>query len=172
MVSLVNEHKFKVMGRVNDLVPPAAPMSDFEKSTIDLQRQQLLLQQQEVDSKKEEALAAAEPVRKSVLEKFKELDEDLEQICVGELVTGEDQFVSRVIFKLSDWRCKLDTISSLFQDFQTRTAVNRMPEKDHNEVNAAYERTKTSLTSIVSVAEDQDLKRQLFSLDTSVRGSR
>ena len=117
------------MGRVNDLVPPAAPMSAFEKATIDLQKQQLLLQQQEIDSKKEEALAAAEPVRKSVLEKCKELDEDLEQIHVGELATGEDQLVSRVMFKLSDWRCKLDTISSLFQDFQTRTAVNKCPRK-------------------------------------------
>ena len=170
VVKLVNQHKFQVMAKVNQVAPPPAPMSAFEQATIDLQKQQLVIQQQEVSNKKEEALAVAEPIRKLVIEKCKELDEELEQTEISQLVVGEDQLVSRTMMKISEWRKALDRISDIYQDFQCKTAVYRLSSQEHTEVSAAFKRTKDSFISLVSVAEDQDQKRQLFSLDTSNKG--
>ena len=78
IVDLVKTHKFSVLDKVNQLLPPAAPMTEFEKATIDLQQMQLALQQQAVASKKEEALAVAKPLKKLVEEKCAALDDELE----------------------------------------------------------------------------------------------
>ena len=64
----------------------------------------------------------------------------------------------------------MQAASNLYQEFQTKTALNRLSEEEHNATGAAVEKTKTLLSDIISVAEDQDQKRQLFSLDTSNRG--
>ena len=104
VVNLVNQHKFKVMAKVNQVMPPAAPMSAFEQATIELQKQQLALQEQEVASKRDEALAVAQPLRKLIMEKCVELDEELDQVTATQLVIGEDQVVSRTMLKLSGWR--------------------------------------------------------------------
>ena len=170
VVSLVNQHKFQVMAKVNQLVPAPAPMSAFEQATIELQRQQLALQQSEIDSKKEEALAIARPLKSSVMEKCNELDLELDQVSVGELVSGEDQLISRTMQKLSGWKSSLQGIDNLYQDFLIKTAVHRLQESDHTAVSAAVEKTKSLLADIASIAEDQDQKRHLFSLDTSNRG--
>ena len=126
VVNLVNQHKFQVMAKVNQVAPPPPPMSAFEQATIDLQRQQLALQQQEVSNKKEEALAVAEPLRKLVIEKCGELDQELEHIEIGQLVVGEDQLVTRTMMKISEWRKALERISDTYQDFQTKTAVYKL----------------------------------------------
>ena len=177
VVNLVNQHKSDVMTKVNELVPPAAPISESEQTKIDLkkqqialQQQQLALQQQQIDSKKDEALAIAQPLKTLVMDKCSELDLELDQISVGELVTGEDQLVSRTMQKLSDWKSSLQSITNLYQDFRIRTAVHKLSDTEHTTVTASVERTKSLLSDIVSIAEDQDQKRQLFSLDTSSRG--
>ena len=42
-------------------------MSEFERETLELNRQQLALQQQTIDSRKVEALAVAQPLKKLVM---------------------------------------------------------------------------------------------------------
>ena len=77
VMSLVNQHKFKVMEKVNQVVPAPAQMTEFERATIELQREQIAIQRQEVTSKKEEALAVAKPLQTAVIEKCNELDMEL-----------------------------------------------------------------------------------------------
>jgi hypothetical protein len=60
-----------VLEKVSQLLPPAAPMSEFERASIELQKEQLLLKQQELDSKKVEALAIAKTLNALVLERCK-----------------------------------------------------------------------------------------------------
>ena len=170
VVNLVNQHKFKVMEKVSQVAPAPAQMTEFEQATIELQREQIALQRQEVASKKEEALAVAKPLQAAVIEKCSELDMELDQVSVGELTTCDDQLVTRTMLKLTGWKSSIQVISSLYQDFQTKTALHRLTEEEHNTTDAAVEKTKALLADITSVAEDQDHKRQLFSLDTSNRG--
>ena len=80
VVTKVNQHKFKVLERVNQLAPTSFPMSAYEQTIVELQRQQLSLQQQEIEAKKNEALAVAKPLRNSIIEKCTDLDMKLEQI--------------------------------------------------------------------------------------------
>ena len=169
VVTLVNQHKFNVMAKVNQLLPAASRMTAFEHASIELQKKQLEIQQTEASSKKDEAIATAQPLKTLILEKCNDLDSDLEQISVGELVTGDDLFVTRTMQKLSDWKRSLESITSTYQDFQTKTAVHKLSDSEHSAVNSAVEKTKSLLGDIISVAEDQDQKRQLFSLDTTSR---
>ena len=170
LVSLVNKHKFNVMAKVSQLVPATARMSAFEQATIELHKKQLELQQQEVSNKKDEAIAIAQPLKASIIEKCNDLDLELEQVSVGELVTGDDMLVMRIMQKLSGWKLSLQAVLSTYQEFQTKTAVHKLPDSDHELVTAAVDKTKSLLGDIVSIAEDQDQKRNLFSLDTANRG--
>ena len=123
VVKLVNEHKFKVMAKVNQLAPVLSTMSAFEAASIELQRQQLALQQQQLDGRKEEATAVAKPLLDSIVEKCSELDMELDEVSVGELVTGEDHMITRIMLKLSTWKASLQAITVAYQDFQAKTAV-------------------------------------------------
>ena len=91
---------------------------------------------------------------------------ELEQISVGELVTGEDHLISRTMHKLATWRACLSVITSMYQEFQSKTAVHKLTDDEHSEVTAGVEKTKSLLMDIISVSEDQDKKRQLFSLES------
>ena len=73
------------------------------------------------------------------------------------------------MLKLASWCAKLDSISCTYQEFQTKTAVHRLPETDHSAVDAVVVRVKDLLSGIETAAEDEDEKRQLFFLDTSAR---
>ena len=59
-------------------MPPSVPMTEFEKASIDLQQKQFALQQQAETNKKDEALAIARPLKKLVLDRCAELDDDLD----------------------------------------------------------------------------------------------
>ena len=48
------------------------------------------------------------------------LDQELEQVTVAQLLTGDDQFVSRTMLKLSSWKSNMETINNLYQNFQTQ----------------------------------------------------
>ena len=85
-------------------------------------------------------------------------------------VTGDDQLVTRTMLKLAGWKSSMLAISSLYQEFLSRTALHKLSDDEHTAVTSAVDKTKTLLADIVSIAEDQDMKRQLFSLDTSSRG--
>ena len=170
LVDLVNKHKFDVLGKVNSLMSATTPMSPYEEAVISIQKQQLALQEKELENRKNEALATAQPIKDAIIEKCSDLDLELEQVSVGELATGEDHIVTWVMLKLTEWQDKLQSIDSLYQDLQVKTAVYRMADADHSAVSAAVEKTKSLLLDIKSIAEDQDIKRQLFSLDTSNRG--
>ena len=145
-------------------------MSEFERAGIELQKEQILFKLQELDSKKVEALAIANPLKALVLERCTELDDELDQMPVTQLMTWDAQDDTRTMLKLAGWRAKMEAISNSYQSFQTTTAVYRLPEPEHIAVTAAVERTKSSFADVAAVAEDQDLKRQLFSLDISHRG--
>ena len=104
VVSLVNQHKFTVLAKVNKLMPASSRMSAFEQASIDLQRQQLALQQQEANNKQEEAVKIAQPLKTLIIEKCTDLDSELELVSVGELATGDDSLVTRTMQKLSAWK--------------------------------------------------------------------
>ena len=170
VLNRVKKHKFDVLACVNKFTPQAAPMSEFEKETIALQKQQLELQQNTESSKQKEAEAIAQPLKKLLIEKCNNLDEDLEQISVTMLKTGDEQQVVKVMHKLSDWKGQLESISVLHQQLLTKTALHPLPSEDQTQIDAAFERTKASLADIVTTAEEEDDRRQLYSLDTTNRG--
>jgi hypothetical protein len=138
-LNVVQAHKFGVLEKMNHFLPPAAPISEFERETIELQKRQLKTQEDAVEIKKEEALAFAKPLKRLVMQKCAELDNELEQLPSSQLQTGDDQQMTRAMLKLAGWKTKMESIRTTFQEFQTTT-------------------------------EDEDEKRQLFSLDTSVWG--
>ena len=45
LVDRVNSHKFEFLAKLNELSPPNQTMTEFEKATMEPQRQQLELQQ-------------------------------------------------------------------------------------------------------------------------------
>ena len=98
------------------------------------------------------------------------LDGELELTPVNKLTEGDEQQVTRTMLKLAGWRSQMETITTMHQDLLTKTALHQLPASEKSEVTAAVERTKTSLDSIATTAEDEDLRRQLYSLDTSNRG--
>ena len=115
-------------------------------------------------------MAIAKPLKKLVEEKCTELDDELEQISVTQLETGDEQQVTRTMQKLAGWKLQADAISSLYQEFLTKTALYPLPSGEQTQVCAAVQRTKSALSDIITAAEEEDLKRQLYSLDTSNRG--
>ena len=60
-------------------------------------------------------------------------------------------------------------ITNLYKDFQFKTFVFKLSTEEHTTVAATYERVKSLMTDLSAVAEDQDVKRQLFSLDMGAR---
>ena len=168
-VKLVQAHKFSVLEKVNQLLPPVTPMSEFEKESIELQKRQLKLQEDAISSQKTEALAIAKPLKTLLLDKCTELEEELGETPVTTLQSGDDQLVTKVMLRLGSWRIKMDSIRQTYQDFQTKTAVHKLDSSDHSAVDAAVLRVKDSLTFLETTAEEEDDKRQLFSLDTSAR---
>ena len=68
-VGKVNKHKMTILDKVNQLTPKTTPMTEYEKAAIEIQKQQLALQQQAVDTRKEESLAVARPLKKLIIEK-------------------------------------------------------------------------------------------------------
>ena len=170
VLNRVTKHKFDVLACVNKFTPQSAPMSEFEKETIALQKQQLELQQNAESSKHKEAEAIAQPLKRLLIEKCTNLDEDLEQIPVTMLKTGDEQQVVKVMHKLSDWKGQLESISLLHQQLLTKTALHPLPSEDQTLIDAAFERTKASLADIVTTVEEEDDRRQLYSLDTNIQG--
>ena len=94
----------------------------------------------------------------------------MDQTTSPQLQSGDDQLVTKTMLMLAEWKAKMESVRTTYQEFLTTTAVFRLAETEHVAISAAVERTKDSLANIVSIAEDEDEKRQLFSLDTSVRG--
>ena len=72
----------------------------------------------------------------------------LNQTPESRILKGDDQLVSKVMLKLASWRTKLDSISCTYQEFQTKTAVHRLPETDHSAVDAGVVRVKDLLSGI------------------------
>ena len=105
-----------------------------------------------------------------MLDKCTALDDELDQIPVTSLKTGDEQQVIRTMQKLAGWKLNLDAIDTLYQEFLTRTALFPLSESEQTEVAAAVETTKSSLSDIITAAEEEDLRRQLYTLDTSNRG--
>ena len=169
-LQVVQAHKFQVLEKVSQLLPPAAPLSEYERESIDIKKRQLKIQEDAADSKKGETLAIAKHLQKFVMEKCGELDEELDQIPSSLLQTGDDQQVTMTMLKLATWKTRMESIRSSYQEFQTATAVFKLSQPEQLATDAAVERTKDSLADNVSVPEDEDLKRHLFSLDTSLRG--
>ena len=144
LVDYVMKHKFDVLAKVGQVNPPPTPMTEFEQETIKLQRLQISLHERSVEAKKEETLAAALPLMGSLLDKCVELDEELESVTIVDLSTGDDHFVTRTMLKLGDWKSKMAVIDSLYQEFQFKTAVHKLPDHDQNGVSGAVTRTKAS----------------------------
>ena len=86
------------------------------------------------------------------------------------LKTGDEQQVVKVMHKLSDWKGQLESISLLHQQLLTKTALHPLPSEDQTLIDAAFERTKASLADIVTTAEEEDDRSQLYSLDTNIQG--
>ena len=84
-VKLVQAHKFSVLEKVNQLLPPVTPMSEFEKESIELQKRQFKLQEDAISSQKIEALAIAKPLKTLLLDKCTELEEELGETPVTTL---------------------------------------------------------------------------------------
>ena len=176
LVDTVIAHKFSVLAKVNKLLPPTNPMSQFEKATMEMQQKQLDLQQKQLDmqaeaadSRKKEAHALARPLKKLIIEKCGELDDELEQISVTGLPTVDDQTVTRTMLKLSSWQSKLESIVSINKDFSEKTAVYPLPEEEHSELTSALESTKASFVNLKTTVEEEDIRRQLYSLDITTR---
>ena len=64
----------------------------------------------------------------------------------------------------------MESISSLYQKFLTKTAEFPLPAPEQNKVEAAVEAAKFVLAGFASAVEEGGEKRQLYSLDTSNRG--
>ena len=84
-LNVVQAHKFGVLEKGNHFSPPVALMSEFERETIEIQKRQLKIHEDAVESKKEEALAIAKPLKRLVMEKCAELDDELEQLPSSQL---------------------------------------------------------------------------------------
>ena len=65
-------------------------MTEFERKTIELQKRLIKIHEDAVESKKEEALAIAKPLKTLFMEKCAELDNELEQLPSSQLKTGDD----------------------------------------------------------------------------------
>ena len=112
-VDKVNKHKMTILDKVSQLAPKVTPMSEFEKATIEIQKQQLELQQKAADTRKEESLAVSKPLSKLILEKCNQLEEELEQVSVSQLKGGDDQLITRVIHKLAGGKEQLNSVMTL-----------------------------------------------------------
>ena len=166
----VRSHESVVFTKITQVTAKPVEMTEFEKTTIELQRKQIQIQQETIDSQRKEVLAAASPLRKLILEKCSALDGELELVTVTQLQEGDEQQVTRIMLKLAGWRTQLESITSMHQELLTKTALHELPASEKSEVTAAVETTKASLETIATTAEDEDVKRQLYSLDTSHRG--
>ena len=89
-------------------------MSEFERESINLQKRTLKIKEDEISSKKEETLATAKPLKKLVMDKCAELEEELDQTTSSQLQTGDDQFVTKTMLKLADWKVKMESIRSTY----------------------------------------------------------
>ena len=61
LVNKVNSHKMTILAKVNQLMPPSVTMSEFERASIEIQKQQLALQQEVINNQKQEVTAAVSP---------------------------------------------------------------------------------------------------------------
>ena len=156
LVKMVNSHKFKILAKVNELNLSVKAMSEFEKKSMDMQEKQLELQQKQLelqlkvgDSKKDEMHAVARSLKKIILEKCTELDDDFESIPINEINLEEDQLFTRTMFKLSAWQLKLEALISINREFCEKTALHPLPEAEQIKVTSAVESTKSSFSNIM-----------------------
>ena len=170
LVNKVNSHKMTILAKVNQLMPPSVTMSEFERASIEIQKQQLALQQEVINNQKQEVTAAVKPMKKLILEKCTQLEEELAQVSVTNIKEGDDQQVTRTILKLADWKNQMESITTLNQELLTKTALFPMASEDQLEMTATIERVKSALTDTITTAEEEDLTRQLYSLDITARG--
>ena len=170
LLNTVKSHKFKVLEKVSSFTQPATPMTEFERESIELQKIKLNMKKEALEGKKNEALAVAQPLRHLVTVKCTELDEELDQITSTQILEGDDQLVIKTMQKLAGWKASMESIRATYQEFQTTTALYKLSQSEHTALEAAVKSTKDSLDSIILVAESEDDKRGLYSLDTSVRG--
>ena len=91
----VQAHKFSVLEKVNQLIPPVIQMSEFERETIELQKKQLKLQEDAVKGQETEALAIARPLKKLVADKCTDLEDESNQTPESRIRKGDDQLVSK-----------------------------------------------------------------------------
>ena len=145
-------------------------MTVFERESIELQKRKLQLKEDALEKEKQEALAIARPLRQLAIEKCRELNEELDLTTSEQLLVGDDQLVTKTMQKLAGWKITMESIRATYQEFQATTAVHRLLQAEHLAVDAAVESTKDSLAAIIAVAESEDQKRELYSLDTSIRG--
>ena len=147
-LNTVRAHKFAVLEKVNMLLPPASQMSEFERETIELQKKQLKLQEDAVKGQETEALAITKPLKKLIVDKCTDLEEDLMQTPEIQIRSGDDQLVTKIMLKLESWRNKLDSVISTYQEFQTKTAVHRLSDAEQTADDACVVRVKDLLSGI------------------------
>ena len=158
MVNLVKNHKFTALAIINQLLPLAKAMAEFGK-VIDIQQQQLRIQQQAITTRRRR-----HSQKKLIEDKGTSLQNELEQIPVTKIHSGDEQQVIRTMQKMSGWKLLAESTSSLYQQFLTKTAVLPLPASEQTKVKAAVEAATAALANIFTAAEEEDEKRQLYSI--------
>ena len=159
MVNLVKNHKFTVLAIINQLLPLAKAMAEFGKVIIDIQQQQLRIQQQAITTRRRR-----HSQKKLIEDKGTSLQNELEQIPVTKIHSGDEQQVIRTMQKMSGWKLLAESTSSLYQQFLTKTAELPLPASEQTKVKAAVEAATAALANIFTAAEEEDEKRQLYSI--------
>jgi len=72
--------------------------------------------------------------------------------------------------RIAGWKLQMSAITNLNQDLAAKTALSPLPSDEQAELTATVERVKDSLANTVVTTEDEDMRRQLYSLDIGNRG--
>ena len=177
----VKDHARRIRVKVNEVCPPMRPLSEFEKTQLEIQMKQLQLLESNANKERDNKILreTSEKSRTLALAKkkydaFFEISAPLIELSskypaqnLSDPKQFPDQDISAMVRKITSWRNSLRDLTRDFNTFQELTIVHRLEETAMEKIGLEMEDARNAVDDAIKAIEKEDKDRNIRTLDNS-----
>ena len=177
----VKDHAKKIRAKVNEVCPPMRPLSEFEKTQLEIQMRQLQLLESNANKERDNKILRETSEKSKTLALAKKKYDAFFEVSVAlvELTSKypvqnfsdpkqfPDQDISAMVRNITSWRNSLRDLTRDYNAFQELTVVHRLEEIDMENICLEMENARNSVNDVIKAIEKEDKDRNIRTLDSS-----
>ena len=177
----VKEHARRIRAKVKEICPPLKPLSEFEKTQLEIQMKQLQIMQTNANKDRDNKILreSSEKTRTLALAKkkydaFFEVSAPLVDLSTKYPIQNlsdpkkcPDPDISALMRNISSWKNSVKDITRDYNAFQELTIVHRLEENLMENIDLEMENARNAVNDLIVAVEKEDKDRNIRTLDSS-----